>query len=247
MDTAVDGVETWMPVVGWESFYSVSDSGLVRSERRVTRSGPRGGRVLTPWYSHSGYKMVTLSVPSRHWGVAVHRLVATAFLGEIPTGYEVNHINGIKTDNSLSNLEIVTPEQNRQHASDTGLILRGEAHPLSRVTEADVLAIRELAKTISQTAIAKMYGLHRRSISDIVTGGSWHRLPGARPPVNRRGETNGFAKLTEAQVREIRSRAGVTRQVDLASEFGVTQSAVSSILTGKAWRHVAVAAEASAV
>lgn len=51
----------------------------------------------------------------------IHRIVAACFIGSIPVGYEVNHINGIKTDNRASNLEIVTKSENTKHAYRTGL------------------------------------------------------------------------------------------------------------------------------
>lgn len=52
----------------------------------------------------------------------LHRLAMMAFVGQCPEGFEINHINGIKTDNRLPNLEYVSHEDNMKHAFDTGLI-----------------------------------------------------------------------------------------------------------------------------
>lgn len=118
--------EVWRDIPGHEGRYQVSDLGRVRSvdhyARTVYKDGREGrrlvkGRVLA-WGLSRGYPIVNLFPKGT---VAVHLLVARAFVpGETP-GYDVNHIDGVKTNSAASNLEWVTKSRNQQHAVETGL------------------------------------------------------------------------------------------------------------------------------
>lgn len=94
--------EVWKPIPG-EEHYEVSNLGRVKSLRR--------NLILRP-YAANTYRKVRLSNRREY----VHRLVAEAFLGGIPKGMEVNHIDFDKTNNRLENLEIVTRSQNIRHS-----------------------------------------------------------------------------------------------------------------------------------
>jgi len=121
-----DRREIWKAVVGFDGAYEVSDLGRVRSIDRVivTSAGVsraikgaiKGGRV-TPY----GYHRVNLCVKDKRTNKFVHRLVMEAFLGE--SELMTDHIDGIKTNNNVDNLEYVTPRENarRYHASKGGL------------------------------------------------------------------------------------------------------------------------------
>lgn len=100
------GAEEWRPVVDWEERYEVSNLGRVR--RLAT------GRIMRFARHVAGYSNVGLSpgVNTR----TVHRLVGEAFLGPRPSGHQINHKNGDKTDNRLENLEYVTPSENVRHS-----------------------------------------------------------------------------------------------------------------------------------
>lgn len=101
-----------MKVVGFE-VYTVTRQGEVVNSRT--------GRVLRQDSNRTGYKRVTLSVDGFVKRVFVHRLVATHYLPN-PYGHqEVNHINGMKHDNRVENLEWVSNSQNKLHAIETGL------------------------------------------------------------------------------------------------------------------------------
>lgn len=122
MDGLMSG-EHWLPVVGWEGRYEVSDREQVRSLDRVIhdKNGLRTrrfkGRVLTPWVNHGGYLVVGLPSDgrsSRHTiNRLVHRLVAEAFLGPCPEGMEVLHGPRGTSDNTPANLRYGTPSENR--------------------------------------------------------------------------------------------------------------------------------------
>lgn len=110
-------------MVGYEGLYEVSSIGQVR----WCGSGPGCGRrpvhglMSLSGRTSKGYPMVCLTKDSRRRGFTVHRLVAEAFLGPLPTGLQTNHIDGNKENASASNLEYVTGRENCLHAYRTGL------------------------------------------------------------------------------------------------------------------------------
>lgn len=113
----------WADVPGWEGRYEVSNDGRVRSW-----AGKRGDEAephaLKQKIDRYGYLVVCLR--SRSAGrieyPTVHRLVALAFIENPDEKPQVNHKNGVKTDNRVENLEWATNAENIQHAFDTGLI-----------------------------------------------------------------------------------------------------------------------------
>ncbi|MEM8447734.1 NUMOD4 motif-containing HNH endonuclease [Morganella morganii] len=102
----------WRDVIGWEGLYRVSSMGEV--------VGPKG-HVLRGGINERGYHYVILSRKNEKINRVVHRLIAIAFLDNPENKEDVNHLNGIKTDNRLANLEWATRSENIQHAYDTGL------------------------------------------------------------------------------------------------------------------------------
>lgn len=118
--------EKWLPVVGYEGYYEVSDQGRVRSLTRRVYAG-RGrdriseGRVLSP-YLGDHYVKVRLKRDASGATKNVHQLVAEAFLGPRPEGMEVCHDNGQNHDNRVENLRYDTHSANQfdkvRHGSD---------------------------------------------------------------------------------------------------------------------------------
>jgi len=108
--------EVWKAV--FNGFYEVSDLGRVRNAKTK--------RIFNPSCNNSGYLFVTLHLEGKvslngQKSYAVHRLVTMAFLPNPEKLSSVNHINGIKTDNRLKNLEWCTRSENQIHATVTGL------------------------------------------------------------------------------------------------------------------------------
>lgn len=99
--------------------YLIAQSGMVYSKRTDKFLKPR--RV-------NGYSLVTLCGNGLKKQISVHVLVATAFLGERPHGFVVNHKNGVRTDNRASNLEWVSQSENVKHAYEHKLRVINEAH-----------------------------------------------------------------------------------------------------------------------
>ncbi len=120
-------LEIFVPVKGYEGAYEVSNAGTVRSLPRTVvgkdgRVYPYPGKTLaTNPNKNVEYLQVSLWRNNKGESFYVHRLVAEAFLpnpGNLP---EVNHIDGCRTHNHVSNLEWVTRQGNAQHAVNTGL------------------------------------------------------------------------------------------------------------------------------
>jgi HNH endonuclease/NUMOD4 motif len=104
--------ESWLPVVGWESLYEVSDLGRVRSLRRSTAMGWRGGNMLRTTAKIQGYPVVSLSNGPTRRTAKVHRLVLEAFAGPCPEGMEALHRDGVREHVTLSNLRWGTHLEN---------------------------------------------------------------------------------------------------------------------------------------
>lgn len=117
--------EIWKLVVGYEKYYQINNKGIIKSFDRFVWNGHRDvlrkGRVLKPALNSSGYPQLVLSKGDGLFkSVAIHRIVAMAFV-ENPNNYpQVNHIDGDRTNNDLENLEWCTNAQNQQHAYDIG-------------------------------------------------------------------------------------------------------------------------------
>lgn len=103
---------------GLETDYSVSTEGIVRKDTT--------NYILTQ-STQQDYKFVTLNVNGKQKRMRVHRLVAEAFIENPDNKPYVNHLNGIRSDNNIVNLEWVTPSENTQHAVATGLFQSGRA------------------------------------------------------------------------------------------------------------------------
>jgi hypothetical protein len=155
--------------------YEVSSRGRVRRARpgRCTYVG----RVMRPTLMKIGYYRVGVTIGGRNVPSYVHRLVAQAFLGPCPDGYEVNHIDGRKTNNRPANLEYVTHGGNMRHARRIGLTPVGERVASAILTPAAVRGVRSLrALGRAWAEIAKRYGVHPRTVRDVGNGKTWRHV-----------------------------------------------------------------------
>jgi hypothetical protein len=105
------GEEKWLPVVGFEGLYEISDLGRVKSLRY---KGKNEIGYLTPTLMKNGYLVVMLSGKNKRVLKYVHHLVAESFMGHIKKSrmIVINHRNLIKTDNRLDNFNIITQRDN---------------------------------------------------------------------------------------------------------------------------------------
>lgn len=117
-------LEYWRHVPGYEGLYEVSDFGTVRS-LNYRHSGKR--KELKPGKGSNGYEHVSLYRDGVQKFFSVHRLVLEAFNGSIPEGLQIDHINGVKNDNRLANLRVVTPKDNSNNPVTRKMYLDGIA------------------------------------------------------------------------------------------------------------------------
>lgn len=111
-------MEIWKDVIGHEGYYEVSNLGNVRSlNRYVLRNSSNHfikGKILKPHLNSNKYLTVSLSLNGKSKTKSVHSLVAICFLNHTPKGHKivVDHINNVKTDNRLINLQLLTNKEN---------------------------------------------------------------------------------------------------------------------------------------
>ncbi len=152
-------IETWVPSPVFGDIYAVSDCGHVKN----INSGLL--KILTP--DQDGYLSVMLYCGKASKNCRVHRLVMGAFVGL--SDNEVNHKNGIKTDNRLRNLEYVTRFQNEQHAWQTGLKKLNTTGPVCPVVQLDKLG-QVIASFPSQAEASRKTGVNSQLISACIKG-----------------------------------------------------------------------------
>lgn len=120
-------METWKEILGYEGYYEVSSFGRIRSKdhQALCRGGNYRlvtGKLRTLFLNKNGYFITTLSKQNKLITFTVHQLVAQAFLPGFIKGNEVNHIDGNKANNNITNLELSNPSHNMHHAVRTGLM-----------------------------------------------------------------------------------------------------------------------------
>ena len=110
----------WAEVINTNCKYLISNDGLIK---RVAYSRMLGNNlihhkenILKPQFNKGGYLIVGLFINGRRYSKKIHRLVAEAFIPNTENKYAVNHINGCKSDNNVSNLEWVNKSENEKHA-----------------------------------------------------------------------------------------------------------------------------------
>lgn len=164
--------EIWKPCLVSEN-YLVSNLGRVKNIK--------SGRILKPLL-YKGYYSVNLVTQSKgnvNKTMKVHRLVMQAFKNDdYFEGAHINHINGIKTDNKVDNLEWCTIQENISHAFESGLnpnfIRYGEEHKSSKLKQSDIEKIKEsYEKLKNYTQVGKIFNVSDNAIRKIIKNKTW--------------------------------------------------------------------------
>ena len=164
----------WEAVKGFEDYYLVSQKGLVYSIRRK--------KLLSPFRSRScGYDQFEFNVNGTATKHLTHRLVAEAYIPNPNNLPCVNHKDGNKLNNDVSNLEWCSYQENMYHASKTGLLHTiGSKNPASKLTEEDVKYIRSVYKKgdleYGSSALGRKFCVDHKAIWSIVNGVTWRSV-----------------------------------------------------------------------
>ena len=151
--------EVWKDVVGYEGIYQVSNKGNVyRVEWIGARGRECGGRALKPSYDKDGYFKVVLCKNGMMYHKRVHRLVAEAFIPN-PNGLpQVNHIDEVKDNNNVENLEWCTSKYNSNH----GTSIERRVQAQSKKVKAVNIETGEVL-TFNSASEARRNGYHKAS------------------------------------------------------------------------------------
>lgn len=224
----------YLPIAGFEGYF-VKQNGDVVSERRPNI----GLYTLTARDKGDGYKMVGLMKDGKNCAKAVHRIVAETFLPN-PNGLrDVNHIDGNKSNNQLSNLEWCTHKQNMEHARKMGLLVsplqKGENIIKPKLSLSQVTRIRKLSTAgKSGSRIARQFGVTNATISRIINEQCWKvdrttgQLLVSKTP---------WSKLDWGKVKQVRKLHDQGHTcVSIAREFSVHHSTISRIVRREGWK-----------
>lgn len=185
----MNDLEIWKDVKNYEGLYQVSNLGNIKSLDRIVETKNRGnylrkGKLQNKSINSFGYESVGFTINSKTKIFLVHRLVAIAFIENPENKPQVNHIDGIKTNNHVYNLEWNTCSENQKHSVRIGLsnphypILRKELNGRSLLNENQVLEIRSkyIPYKYSVKKLALEYNVSESCITHILNNTSWKNI-----------------------------------------------------------------------
>lgn len=169
--------ERWVEIAGFPG-YEVSDEGRIRSTiwrgkgfGQLPNAEPK---VLSPWFDGHGYRKVSLRRDGRTHAPKVCSLVLEAFVGPRPPRSDACHNDGDRSNDVLSNLRWDTRAANLADCVEHGTITRGARTGTAKLTEEQVLEIREAcSRGESQSAIAERFGVNQTTVSKIHRRARW--------------------------------------------------------------------------
>lgn len=160
--------EVWKEINGYDN-YLVSNFGNIKSIKR--------NLILKQYTLKNGYQSITLCQLGEKRTLSIHRLVCQSFLLNPENKEQVNHIDGNKLNNNITNLEWCTHSENQLHSIKSGLrTTNGIKNSQSKLTEESVLKILNDKRLYKEISIE--YNISIPTISDIKRGYSWTHITG---------------------------------------------------------------------
>ena len=188
--------EVWKEITGYEGLYMISDKGNVHSvERRDSMGRKCGGRTLTPSYDKDGYLKVVLCKNGMMYHKRLHRLVAETFIPNPNNFPQVNHIDEVKDNNNVNNLEWCTSKYNNNHGTRNERRVQAQSKKVRAVNikTGEVLtfssANEAMRKGYSQTSLA-CRGVYKSPNGNLI-GGDGRTYRGHRWSYEEEKENDG--------------------------------------------------------
>ena len=164
--------EKWKAIPETDGYYEISNFGRMRSWKNGKWGKRDTPKILKLGYCRRGYKRQAINHDGDKRNYSIHRLVALAFIDNPESKYQVNHIDGDKTNNHIENLEWVTNQENMDHAhaNDMFNYKTGDQNPASVLNKNIAESIRNFysKSNITQSQIADAYLVSQKTISDII-------------------------------------------------------------------------------
>lgn len=184
--------EIWKDIDRYIGIYQVSNMGRVKSLSRtiIRKNGvprPISERILKEGITTSGYAQVVLYKGTSHYNESIHRMVATAFIPNPENKPQVNHINGIRTDNRLVNLEWCTVSENHLHSfrylgkikvSPSLGKFGGDNHLSKKVNQIDIITGQIIATYNGVAECSRITGIRKENIAAVCRGNSRQKTAG---------------------------------------------------------------------
>jgi hypothetical protein len=235
LDTFPDDV--FLPVPGYPDL-EVNKLGQVFCRYR--------NRIVEPRTDKKGYLRLSVRDPAKNNRantLMAHRAVALAFYPNPKNKPQVNHKDGVKSNNHAKNLEWATNKENHDHAMENGLVATGIGASKSRFDEEQVREIRRLAGTMGLGALGRKFGVAHQSILKIVMGISYRDVDPEYvpdPDISRRSRLVGLASrpkgvdahnsgVSADDVRSIRELLKVRSVAEVAKYFKLDYAMVYRI------------------
>jgi len=175
-------MEIWKDIKGYEGLYQVSNLGRVKSLPREVnyRHGKRftKEKILNNQLNrNTGYYHIVLTVNNNKKSIQIHRELCRCFFDSFDELKVVNHKNGIKTDNRLQNLEMVTFKENTIHARKIGLLNDyGEKSSNSKLKNWQVFYIKYCWDKKGVISLSKKFQISYKTILKIKNGKTWNHI-----------------------------------------------------------------------
>lgn len=164
-------METWKDIPGYEGLYVVSSLGQIKN---LTRNIILKTKVKDTWYRY-----VSLTKNGKQKRFSLHRVLAITFIPNPENKAHVNHIDGVKCNNRLENLEWCTPRENSAHAVKMKLSASGEMHGRAKLNRHQVARIRlmkEITPNLGLREIGAMFGVSHVNIFAILSNKTWNTI-----------------------------------------------------------------------
>jgi hypothetical protein len=210
---------------GKKTDYHISNDGVFMGKH---------GKIMKPRYTPNGYMQACLRVDKKYIYLYVHRCVYETFVGSIPNGYTINHIDGDKCNNHVDNLEIMTRLDNNRHAWEHGLAYSHNPHAGSCIEERlekiySLDTIKLICKKLEDPIltyqdIAKEYDVPVALVARIASGHLWKNISSKFDIKNRLAKRRKIFEERDKLIRDMLAK-GITC-VDIAKALNMSPYAV---------------------